>query len=151
MPRVVDPVDDAAHQRSATRPRRVVALAVLLVIGGICMPAFAVVADVGPFWGLPAWTYAVLSPVYLTLAWAVARARTWAWWILVALHSTNGAYLLLSAASMNDAAAGRDLIWPAVYLVVLTSQRTRVWFGIAHNNDPMLSGTDHHRDGAPKS
>jgi hypothetical protein len=124
---------------------------VLLLIGGICMLVFAVVADVGPFDGLPPWTYAILSPVYLTLAWAVSRARTWAWWILVALHSASGAYLLLIAASMNDAPAGRDLIWPAVYLVVLTSERTRVWFGITHNSDPMPSETDHHRDGAPKS
>ncbi|MEV4515585.1 hypothetical protein AB0K00_42335 [Dactylosporangium sp. NPDC049525] len=148
---MVDPVDDAAHQRPAARPRRVVALAVLLLIGGICTLVFAVVADVGPFDGLPPWTYAILSPVYLTLAWAVSGAKKWAWWTLVALHGASGAYLLLSAASMNDSTAGRDLIWPAVYLVVLTSDRTRVWFGITHNSDPMPSETDHHRDGVPKS
>jgi NhaP-type Na+/H+ or K+/H+ antiporter len=87
----------------------------------------------------------------MTLAWAVSRARTWAWWILVALHGANAAYLLLSAASMNDATAGRNLIWPAVYLVVLTSERTRAWFGITYCNGPGASETDRRRDSLPKT
>ncbi|MET7403403.1 hypothetical protein ABZS66_59010 [Dactylosporangium sp. NPDC005572] len=133
---MIAPSDDAPHHQPAARPRRVVVLTVLLLIGAVCAPVVAAGADAGPFAGLPPWTYAVLTPVYLTLAWAVSRARRWAWWTLVALHGTDAVYLLLSAASMNDATAGRNLIWPAVYLVVLTSEPTRAWFGITNRTSP---------------
>ncbi len=149
MPRVIDSSGDVVRRRPTARPRRVTVLAVLLLIGGICMPLFAAVSETGPFDGAPPWTYAILSPVYLTLAWAVSHAKAWGWWILVALHGTNAAYLLLSAASTQDTTAGRDLIWPAAYLVLLTSQRTRVWFGITQSNDQTPSETDHLRNGAP--
>jgi hypothetical protein len=148
-PRVIDPANDAPRHQPTVRPRRVTALIALLLIGGIGVAVFGVIADAGPFDAMPPWTYTILSPVYLILAWAVSRAKTWAWWTLVALHGANAAYLLLSAASMNDATAGRNLIWPAVYLLVLTSQRTRTWFAITYRGPE--SETDHHSDSVPKT
>ncbi|GAA3244291.1 hypothetical protein ACFO1B_31960 [Dactylosporangium siamense] len=113
------------------RPRRVTALSVLLVLGAIVSLLLAAADGAGPYSGLPAWTYALLSPVYVVLAWAVAQAKRWAWWALVALHGANFAVLLLTATSTRDAtAASIDLLWPAVCLVLLFSERTRTWFAV---------------------
>ncbi|MFC5002811.1 hypothetical protein ACFPIJ_33905 [Dactylosporangium cerinum] len=109
------------------RPRRVTALSALLV----CSAIVSLAPGAGLYGGLPAWTYALLSPVYVVLAWAVVQAKRWAWWALVALHGGNFAVLLLMATSTPDVtAASMDLLWPAVYLVLLLSERTRTWFAV---------------------
>lgn len=123
--------DDVTSPRPQARPWRVAVLAGLLLVEGAGRLVLAGVAGGGPFGGLPPWTSALLGVVSFGLAWAVWQGRRWGWWSLVVLHGASGAYLLLLAASMSDAGAGRDLIWPAVYLVLLTSRRTRTYFGMA--------------------
>jgi hypothetical protein len=111
---------------------RVVGLAGLLLFSGLSGFYCAATAATGPYEGLPPWTYAVLGAAYLTFVWAVWRARAWAWWTLVVLHGFNGAYLLLTAAlpAVDIVRASLTLLWPAVYLLILVSERTRAWFGI---------------------
>lgn len=117
------------------RPKRVVALAVLLVFGGLLTLGLAG-AGAGPYEGLPSWMSALLSVPYLVLAWAVWHAKRWAWWTLLALHGVTAAVLVLVAGSAADTtAASLDLLWPAAYLVLLASERTRAWFAVTVGRD----------------
>jgi hypothetical protein len=118
------------------RPRRVAALAGLLAFGGTAALVLAAAGGAGPYGDLAAWASALIGAASLCLAWAVWRAHRWAWWTLVAMHGTDGAVRLLLAQSAEDTtSASLGLLWPALYLVLLVSERTRAWFGIGSGRD----------------
>jgi hypothetical protein len=121
-------VIDRAGLERAARPRRVTPPTVLLVVAGLV----TVAAGAGGYEDLPWWALVPFGPAELVLAWAVWRARAWAWWSLVALQGSNGAVRLLLAMHGGDTTwDSLDLLVPAAYLLLLASRRTQAWFGVS--------------------